>query len=187
MSIWPYPVIEPLVTITPWSQESIGDDLNACGTGTTAVLRYAISAVWPLASLAIFVPFTLTKQITVLEAFVYNGATVSGSWDVGVYSNDGNKIFSTGAVAQSTASVIQSTTVSSNTFRTFGPGNFYLGMSTSTAAGTYFRAAPTNAQICQMMGMASAVSAYVLPSSVTFASISTATVPVFGITTRSVV
>ena len=114
MGTWPVPVVEPLVTIYPWSLEAIGTDLVAQG----GALNASASAGWPSANGALLFPFTLTKQIIVLEVFVYNGATISGSFDVGVYSADGNKVFSSGAVAQSTASVIQSASVSTNIFHT---------------------------------------------------------------------
>lgn len=88
----------PTVTITPNSQESIG-----MAIGTTAWT----ATTYPGSSRAIFIPFTILRPITVYKMFVYNGATVSGNVDVGIYDFTRSRLWSSGSTPQAGASQLQ--------------------------------------------------------------------------------
>ena len=184
MGNWPSPIINHLPTIHPWSLEAIGPDVLCCNN---MCLGNIASATWPLANLAIFIPFTLMSQITVLEMFTMNGATSSSGFDVGVYTSDGTLIVSTASTTQSTTTSVQVCSVSTKLITSFGPGNFYMAMSVNSASATYYRVGPSAAIFSSMFGMATMTAAFPLPTTATLASISTAFIPVIGLSQRSVV
>lgn len=82
-------------------------------------------------------PFLVWEPWTVRAASVSNGATVNGSWDIGVYSWDGaTKHVSTGAVTQSGTTVPQ---VSTLTATTLAVGRYWMALGISSATATYAR------------------------------------------------
>src|SRR5688500_5012668 len=85
-------------TITPFSgAQSIGTGLIAVTTG----LDTAASAAWPSANLALYVPILIPERITVDRFFSHNGAAVGDNLDLGLYTEDGTRVVSTGSTAQS--------------------------------------------------------------------------------------
>jgi hypothetical protein len=52
-------------------------------------------------------PLRLTAPFHLHKLFIYNGVTVSGNVDVGLYTIDGARLVSSGSVAQSPVSSIQ--------------------------------------------------------------------------------
>lgn len=74
MSVFPSPRLEPLVTITPFSLESLGSASVADGISIDA----GVSSAWPSNNYAIFYPFSLSRRITVQSLFCMNGATAAG-------------------------------------------------------------------------------------------------------------
>lgn len=82
-------------------------------------------------------PFVVWEPWTVRAVAVSNGATVNGSFDVAVYSNDGaTKHVSTGAVTQTGTSVAQVTSVTATTLQ---PGRYWMAFGLSSATATYGR------------------------------------------------
>src|SRR5215471_104247 len=68
------------------------------------------SATWPLANQAIFVPFELDRPMRVTSAWWVNGnALASASADIGVYTADGTKLYSSGAVVLAGTNAYQTT------------------------------------------------------------------------------
>ena len=180
MSDWPVNLTDPLVTIHTWSLEAIGADLTAQAKYMTA----AASVVWPTAGLAIFIPFTVSKIITVKQLFVYNGTVASSSFCVGVYDAFGNRLITSASTSQSTASVVQ---VCDTTDTNIGPGNYYLALSASTATQSFFALTMAANIFPGITGMAQMAAAYPLPSTATFSQIAGNYIPVIGLTTRVVV
>ena len=182
MSDWPVKVVEPLVSIYPHSLESLGVDFNANGFG--ALTNYA-SATYAIAGAAYYIPFTITKQITVRRLFCWNGATANAGVCIGIYDLQGDRILTSGSTSQSTASVIQSFDV---TDTAIGPGTFYMAISASTATQTFTTLnVGASLQNLRKMGVYSQSGAYPLPSTATFGTTSTVKIPFIGLTTRDLI
>jgi hypothetical protein len=163
--------------ITPLGIESIG-----AGTGN---LGTPAAATWRNANLAIYVPFRINTTIVLSYGFVYNGAAVAGGFDIGVYAENGSKICSTGSTTQTTVSSVTSAPLLLATASSpiIGPGNYYMAISASNSTAQYYRMA-LGIQPSKTTGMATQV-VFPLPATATFATISTAYVPCFGISSRS--
>jgi hypothetical protein len=181
MSDWPVNITSPLVTIHPWSLEAIGEDLTA----QAKYLSAAAGTAFPTVNLGYFIPFTLAKQIIAQKMFWYNGSVVNTTYMVcvGVYDQFGNQIWTSGNIAQSTASVIQTTSMSVAT-ATFGPGQFYLAISCNTTTATFFATSMAANIFPALTGMAQMASANPLPTTATFAQIAGNYIPIVGLTTR---
>lgn len=181
MSNIPWQVIEPLVTIHPWSLEAIGPDLLA----NSLVMTSCAAAAWQSAAGALLIPFTLTKQATFVEAFWYNGAAVS-SVDVGVYDTGGNLLGHTGSVSSSgNINLLQIAPLLAST--KIGPGMFYLAISATSVVQAFFTIAAASVSMLQVMGCAYIGGDFPLATGKTIASVSLFTkIPIFGISTRSV-
>lgn len=174
--------LEPCVTITPFSLESLGGlgDVGGSGIGGTA------TAQWLSADLVLLYPIVLEKPITAVSMFTLNGTTANGNIDVGIYDKAGTRIVHNAAAAQAGTSAIQSFNIADTTF---GPGLFYMAITMSSTTGTLFRATSGVTQDLNSRGMAQATSTGSLPPILTYSALSTANnfVPVFGINTRGMI
>ena len=180
MSDFPISVVEPLVTIHPWSLESMGTGIIGLG-GVTLIS--VTSAVYPTANLALFIPFVLTKPKTVLQLFSFTGGTKSGNIDMAIYSEDGTKLTSAANVAQGTINVLQ---VFDITDIQIGPGVFYLAVVLDNTTGTLRRGILTVNIMGASLGMAEMAAAYPLPATAVFAQITGNYIPLIGLSTRLV-
>lgn len=171
----------PLSPIFPGWSPAIGTRSTAFAPGTTG--GAAASATWPTANLAIFIPFTLSAPYTVTQMFLWNGATATGNFDLGIYDHVGTKLVSAGSTAQSGTSVIQVVNV---TDTQLGPGLFYMALAMDGTSGTVARTAPARTAFCKILGMAQMASAFPLPTTATYATVANSFIPFFGFTDRSV-
>jgi hypothetical protein len=182
MSDSPSISLEPCVTITPWSVESTGILINSIA-GTKLIAT--TSTTWPSTNLALFFPFFLSKTIKVLNLFWVDGSANSGNVDVGIYTADGTKLVSTGSQVQG-INGIQSVSVSLE----LGPGLFYLAIAMDNTTGA-LQAGTTggvgNLESASIFGAAQMASAFPLPATATLATVGQDYIPVFGLSTRSVV
>ncbi len=144
--------------------------LNAT-TGTFA------SAAWPSANLAIYVPLLLDAPYPVKRVWWINGATASENVDLGLYKASGTREYSTGAVAQAGINALQYVTAD----LLIPPGEYYLGLSLSSATATTFSTAFLVTHL-RMAGCLQQASAHVLPASMTGAVMTFAYYPLFGLT-----
>lgn len=135
---------------------------------------------WPAASLALYIPLMLPFEYTVSRVFICNGSTVTKNFDIGVYTTDGAKIFSSGATAQSGASSIQYVTLGSQV--TLPPGSYYLAVTMDGTNGTAFATNLATVNQLRLAGCLQQASASTLPASATFAAIGNAFWPLFGLT-----
>lgn len=128
--------------------------LEDCGVFYNAASSVAAPAT---ADNAYFFPFTLSAFNTVVKAFWFNSANLTGNVDVGVWIADeedpitATYLGSTGAIARAGASDIQTATLSLS----LAPGKYWGGMSISdgTAAATFFAPAfASNANLCAALG-----------------------------------
>lgn len=175
MSDWTYRGAPHL--ISPMSPESIGPELAAAGAAA------ASSQTWPTANKAFYVPVYLTIPIVVGRLWVLNGATAGNSWDVGIYTNAGGRIVSTGSTLQAGTSVIQSVAIAATALE---KGNYYLAMSMNGTTGTVFRTNPA-AGLVRAMGCLVQTNAFALPATATAAVADAAHIPIFGLAVRGLV
>ena len=166
---------DPMAVVCTHGSQSIGEGSFGMAVGAGA---------YPVANLAIFTPFRISRPVTFSTMFAYNGATVSGNIDVGVYSADGTKIVSSGSVAQAGASSIQTFTVSATEL---DAGLFYFAISMDNTTATVNRHAPTVPAVVSFLGVAQMAAAFPLPATATFANASSGIAPLVGLTIRSFV
>lgn len=176
---YPYAAIN-LPTISTASPESVGYDLFPWQQVSSWP-----STAWTLANRAIFVPFTLNAPFLVQKLWWANGASVAGNMDCGIYSNDGTKLVSTGSTAQSGTSVVQS--VSLGTPLLLMPGvPMYFALAASSTSATVVQNASTT-PFFKLMAVAQQASALPLPASATFATVAANSIPLCGITSRTLI
>lgn len=179
MSNWPPLVIPSFPVIHPWSVlESIGGGL----ANINQPFQGCSSATYPTGSVAIYVPIQISERLLAKKLFAFNGAAVSGNIDVGVYDGLGRRIVSAGSTAQTGTNVLQEFDI---TDTWLGPGLHYLGIALDNTTGTLFSSAPT-ADNLRALGVFQEASAFALPATATFATMAQAYIPVFGLTTRTV-
>lgn len=167
-----------MIHIHPFAVDAIGLSIQAANT-----LNTTASATYPSSNRALFVPFRLFVSFTATRMFSYNGASVSGNIDVGIYSSEGNRIVSSGSTAQAGTNALQEFDL---TDTTLVPGLYYMAVSMDNTTGTLFRSVlgVRNVRLANMMQMASA---FPLPASATFAGCVTSYGPVIGVSNRSFV
>ena len=164
-------------TITPFSANSLGPLLAAYALAAPA------SATYPATNRAHYIPFSVTISRTVYQLYVLNGSAVSGNIDVGVYSEAGAKLISSGATAQAGTGVIQLFDVADTAL---AAGSYYMAVWMNNTTGTLAR---TTATLISngIMGIRQETVVTNLPTTWT-PTAATATapfVPVMGLVTRS--
>lgn len=174
MSDWPS--IETILVPT-----GMVSSVSMCAVGCLGNPTLA-SAAWPSASLAIYIPFRSAIPVLVTHMLVLNGSTVNGNVDIGIYDTAGTRLVSTGAVAQSGVSTVQSIDI---TDTLIGPGQFYLAMSHSSGTATTLRM-PITADFLRVFGCAMEASAHPLPATATFTTIDQAYLPIIGFMAQAV-
>jgi hypothetical protein len=162
-------------SVATWDLEALGAQWLAY---TDTVVEPA-SATWPTANKALYIPFALSEPATVTRCWVVNGGTASGNLDIGVYDADGVLLVSSGATAQAGTSAIQAVNV---TDTLLGRGLFFLGLSHSSAAGTYARITTPSVTASRAAGVLEQTSAHPLPAVAAFVAVSTTYLPLCGLT-----
>lgn len=165
--------------ISTFSPEALGPQLLLNGISGVP----GSNSLWPTANKAIFIPFVLRFPITVVRLWTNNATAVTDTRDIGIYSEDGTKIVSTGSTAGSGTSTLQ---VYSVTATTIGPGRFYLALANSGSASRFF-ATGVSAVRAKTLGVYEMTSAFPLPATATFATISSAYQPMIGLATTTLV
>lgn len=152
--------------LSPGSPHSLGNELLA--TATTRGL-----STWVVANKAYFIPISIFAPITIKKMFVENGTTVSGNIDVGIYDAGGVKKVSIGSTAQAGVSAIQEFDI---TDTLLNPGLYYLAGAMDNTTGIVQRAGPSSA-VLRTFGVFEQTSAFPLPSTATFALLSSSFFP----------
>lgn len=162
-------------TISPYDGHSVSAIIGKIGA--------VASAVWPAAQLALYVPFRIGQDVKISGFFWYNGATVNGNTDCGVYDSSGAKLTSSGATAQSGANAIQ--TVALGTPIIISAGNYYyLALMSTSATATYFRGPNLTAEEARQLGITDQESVgSALPTTQTRSTPGSGALPIFGIYT----
>lgn len=178
--IWPTVEIEPCVTITPVSLESIA---SAVLGGGTNVPNFA-SAQWQVADTAILFPFTLTKRATFVEMYTVTGGTSAGDVAVGIYDSNFTRLVSSSST-QGATNALQTFNI---TDTTIGPGLFYLAINATATTATFFRGTAGLVQQLNAAGVVQATSTgTTLPAVAAATTLSTAInyIPLFCATMRA--
>lgn len=160
---------QPVWQFTPLIN-TFGGDLS------TSIKVTPAATTFPVANDAIFVPFYLHQATLIKRLFCSNGTVVSGNVDVGIYTEDGALIVSSGSVAHAGTSDLQFFDV---TDIVLGPGRYYMAIAMDNTTGTIFRA---NLSVSQQrsLGMAKQASAFPLPASATLAVVTSGFLPLIG-------
>jgi len=125
------------------------------------------SGTWGTANRAVFIPVTLRRPFVLQKMGVLNGATATGNIDLGIYTEDGVRIWSSGSVAQSGTNVFQLVTPGSPVKLT--AGRYYMAMATNSTSSTITGRLATQA-LARFLGAGIQASAFALPSTATIAA-----------------
>lgn len=172
------PTPQVLGITCPWC--ALGGFLSSSTTGAPA------SATGPAANQAIFVPFVVTDPYVAHRGWWWNGsvATNAGNVSVGIYDASGTRLATTGSVAASGNSVIQTAAFTADV--TLYPGQVYYMAIEFSASGLNSTTAYASNLTMRMAGLLTqAVGANPLPANATFATWSSQVVPEFGIGSTS--
>jgi hypothetical protein len=132
------------------------------------------------ANMAQFIPLFIPFQYNMRRAFYMVGSSAgTANCDIGVYSREGARLFSTGsfALSGSTADDIKYITLNG----LLQPGSYFLGISFSSTLASYFSSA-AGAATNRISGIYQMASAFPLPDQATFATWAESSIPLFGIT-----
>lgn len=182
----PEPEEEPEETTStaPLRHVTHTSTLNALGPAIEqATANTYGSAVWPSANRAIFVPFTVDEDYTVVKMGLANGAAVSGNVDLGIYDSSFTRLVSTGSTAQSGTTQMQSFDV---TDTDLSPGWYYMALAVSNTTAQVFCLNPSAFEAFMGgVGCFQQAAALPLPSTATPAAVSSNYLPWFGMTART--
>lgn len=144
------------------------------------------SAAWT-ANRLILIPLVTGQKLLVKGVWWYNGATVNGNTDVGVYSIDGTvKYGSSGSTGNSGTNTLQDVDVTD--FYLPAQSRFWMVLGSDSGTQTYFRLAFT-AFMQDFIGIKEHLSGWSsgLPSTITPAASTVAVVPMFGLRGSTVI
>lgn len=160
--------LAPVATINPWS----GLYSTVPSRGSVAPANGTMTA-----NRSLFFPFILQNPVVCKKAYVHNGVTINGNFDVGIYDKAGVRLFSLGSTAQSGADVLQIIDI---TDFIIGPDLFYLAFSQNSSTGTYFRSQTatfsTDLRLCGVVQEG----VFPLPAQATFVALADSRIPNFG-------
>lgn len=134
------------------------------------------SATFPASNDALLVPFYLHHSVVIKRLFCINGSAVSGNIDMGIYTQGGAKITSIGSTAQTGTTTIQVFNVAEVLL---GAGRYYIAVAMDNTTGTLFRSNISVARL-QALGLAKQATAFALPASITFATVTALYLPLIG-------
>ncbi len=107
-------------------------NVPAIAAYSTFIGRAAVA--WPVNNLAVYSPISLPSAFTISRFLVLNGAGTTGNVDIGLYSNAGVLLLSTGSTSRSgVGSLVQYINV---TARSFPAGAYYLALLCASTSGT---------------------------------------------------
>src|SRR3972149_8804009 len=168
------PHASPTVICSVSSPESLGVELGAFSQGLSATALVALNVY--------YIPFRLAAPMVARQMFIENGGTISGSFDVGIYSQDGSRLVNSpsGSVAHAGGNVLQIVDITDTLLL---PGRYYMALVFDNGSALVMRGSfsPTAAVVGilnQTLG------ALPLPATATFAEPTLGTIPVLGITSK---
>ena len=138
--------------------------------------------VWPSANLAIYQPLILPYHYTV-RRLVSGSGTLSGTpghYCIGIYNSAGVLLYSSGSVTLVTNAAPQIHTMSSP-LKLIASQLYFLGYSVDNVADQIVWSNGVAANQLQVIGIYEQTSAFPLPSTATFSTISNACLPYIGV------
>lgn len=182
------PRYPPLVTIHPWCRESMAGPAARNAAPSTMSLDTLQSLFVPGANRAVFIPFTLDQPTTFVKMAIF-GTTAgnAGNVDVGVYTEDGTRLWSSGSTTMLTdADSVQEFSINSGAGIRLGPGRFRLAVVFSSGSAQVYGTF-TDSNSVRLHGLANDDSMFPLPAahSMDYNSVNNNTIPAVMLTTRS--
>lgn len=162
-------------TITPWHPNSVGPILSSTFTNQTMG-----SLIWAAANRAIYVPISIYKPVTIYKVFLHNGSVVSGNFDIGLYTEAGTRLFSTGSTAQAGVDTVQSVNI---TDYALDEGNYFIALALDNVTGRIQGLSESSPKLLAI-GVLGQNSAFALPATATFGTVATQ-MPLFGLAITS--
>lgn len=135
------------------------------------------SLAWPLANLALFLPFATARKMTVSEVWWWNGTTAGGNVDVGIYDRAGTRIQSLGSTARGSVSTVVSSTTWTDLI--LEAGEYYMAFAVNGT--NNIQATGSAAGLCEALGICEMTSAFALPATATLSRTTRAYIPAFGL------
>ena len=180
MADFPVAGAPPPPIISPHSELALGVEYAALAATAPS------SVAWGTVNLIRLYPFRLPEPVLVRKLWIYKGATVTGSVDVGIYTEDGTRLASVGPTAVSAGTnALQEFDI---TDVQLGRGRYYMAAAMSLTTTTMFANALA-VNLAKAIGWAEGGTAgsTTLPATVTLAAATTAVQPLFGLATRTLV
>ena len=144
----------------------------------------AASLTW-VANLCIYIPMTLPWDYPVSRVFWVNGATITSTdASFAIYSDDGTRIYTTGAVAMSGASN-NSQYVTPSTPFVLSAGSYFFAWSCNNSANRVAGTGSLTALAQRGGGIFQEASAHPAPATPTFAAAAQAVYPFCGVTSTT--
>lgn len=144
-----------------------GQTLWSSGAATSA------GGTWPASNRALYIPFEV-DTIVVAKQMAFTVVTQSGNYDIGIYSETGSRLVSTGSTAVPAAGIA----TANITDTTLTPGTYFMALNIDNTTASVNRASAIPAATLQACGVQQqAVGAVTLPDPATFANPATAYVP----------
>lgn len=166
--------------LSPLSTESLGEELAALAAAAPT------GAAYPTANKGIFIPFAINETIIVTGMWWYQGAAATDNIDLGIYSQLGAKLGSTGATAAGTVSVINQAPLA-NQALTLTPGRYYMAVSCAGTTIALFRSLSGSIETQRTLGIMQMLAAHPLPSAATLVKVATTDyIPIIGLTTQAI-
>ena len=150
-------------------------------SGGTGIFSPIASAVWPAANRTLYFPFELEQPMLVEQFQWHNGSTVNGNVDMGIYTESGVRLVSTGSTVQAGVSAAQLVDVSDTLL---DRGVFYCALAHSSATSTVLRAAVGSASDYLLWG-ALQQDIFPLPATAIFTSMQTPFLPMAVVVART--
>jgi hypothetical protein len=176
---WPaYPLvpIDGLVTVDLQSIASLG------GLGTGGLI--GSDQPWPGANYALFLPVRLASPMVVARVFWRNGTVVGANVDLGIYDEQGARLFSLGSTAQGAVSSTIEVDVADTPV---GPGLLYVAFVCDSGTARIWQTTIGGAAWFKCCGIAAQAAALPLPVKAILVSPTLTTgLPYCGFTARSV-
>lgn len=135
------------------------------------------SVAYPLANLAIYVPFSVSETVTAYEGWVVTGTLAAGNFDIGIYDSAGSRLTSAGSTAKPASAVANTTTMTNYDLK---PGLRYYMAFAADGTNNYFAGAQA-AGLYEAMGVLESTTSFVLPASPTLSRTTRAYLPMFGL------
>lgn len=130
------------------------------------------SAAWPAANRAYLWMLQLTEPVLLTKLFWFNGATVSGNVDCGIYALDkgaltATRIVSTGSTVQAGVSAPQEVDIADTIL---GVGEYLIALAATATTTTFLQSGyQSNDREVQQIGVYRADTAFPLPTTLTLA------------------